>query len=51
MLKCEQLTIRFGGLSAIDRLDFEIAAGEIRGGPTWAERIRPNGKGGLGRRR
>ena len=31
MLKCERLTIRFGGLSAIDCLDFEIAAGEIRG--------------------
>ena len=39
MLKCEQLTIRFGGLSAIDRLDFEIAAGEIRG------LIGPNGSG------
>ena len=39
MLKCEQLTIRFGGLSAIDRLDFEIDAGEIRG------LIGPNGSG------
>ncbi len=39
MLKCEQLTIRFGGLSAIDCLDFEIAAGEIRG------LIGPNGSG------
>ena len=39
MLKCEQLTIRFGGLSAIDRLDFEIGAGEIRG------LIGPNGSG------
>ena len=39
MLKCERLTIRFGGLSAIDCLDFEIAAGEIRG------LIGPNGSG------
>ena len=39
MLKCEQLTIRFGGLSAIDRLHFEIDAGEIRG------LIGPNGSG------
>lgn len=39
MLKCEQLTIRFGGLSAIDRLDFEIDSGEIRG------LIGPNGSG------
>jgi len=39
VLKCEQLTIRFGGLSAIDRLDFEIDAGEIRG------LIGPNGSG------
>lgn len=39
MLKCEQLTIRFGGLSAIDSLDFEIDAGEIRG------LIGPNGSG------
>ena len=39
MLKCERLTIRFGGLSAIDCLDFEIAAGEIRG------LIGPNGAG------
>ena len=39
MLKCERLAIRFGGLSAIDCLDFEIAAGEIRG------LIGPNGSG------
>jgi branched-chain amino acid transport system ATP-binding protein len=39
VLKCEQLTIRFGGLSAIDRLDFEIDVGEIRG------LIGPNGSG------
>ena len=39
MLKCEALTIRFGGLSAIDNLDFSIAAGEIRG------LIGPNGSG------
>ena len=39
MLKCEALTIRFGGLSAIDNLDFAIAAGEIRG------LIGPNGSG------
>ena len=39
MLKCERLTIRFGGLSAIDCLDIEIAAGEIRG------LIGPNGSG------
>lgn len=39
MLKCEGLTIRFGGLSAIDNLDFAIAAGEIRG------LIGPNGSG------
>ena len=39
MLKCERLTIRFGGLSAIDCPDFEIAAGEIRG------LIGPNGSG------
>ena len=39
MLKCEALTIRFGGLSAIDNLDFTIAAGEIRG------LIGPNGSG------
>ncbi len=39
MLKCEALTIRFGGLSAIDNLDFAISAGEIRG------LIGPNGSG------
>jgi branched-chain amino acid transport system ATP-binding protein len=39
MLKCEALTIRFGGLSAIDNLDFSLAAGEIRG------LIGPNGSG------
>lgn len=39
MLQCEALTIRFGGLSAIDQLDFDISAGEIRG------LIGPNGSG------
>ena len=39
MLSCEALTIRFGGLAAIDNLDFEISAGEIRG------LIGPNGSG------
>jgi branched-chain amino acid transport system ATP-binding protein len=39
MLSCKALTIRFGGLAAIDNLDFEIAAGEIRG------LIGPNGSG------
>lgn len=39
MLACQSLTIRFGGLSAIDNLDFDVAAGEIRG------LIGPNGSG------
>jgi branched-chain amino acid transport system ATP-binding protein len=39
MLSCKSLTIRFGGLAAIDSLDFQIAAGEIRG------LIGPNGSG------
>lgn len=39
MLSCEELTIQFGGLSAIDHLDFQISAGEIRG------LIGPNGSG------
>jgi branched-chain amino acid transport system ATP-binding protein len=39
MLSCKALTIRFGGLAAIDSLDFQIAAGEIRG------LIGPNGSG------
>jgi branched-chain amino acid transport system ATP-binding protein len=39
MLSCKGLTIRFGGLAAIDNLDFAINAGEIRG------LIGPNGSG------
>jgi branched-chain amino acid transport system ATP-binding protein len=39
MLSCEALTIRFGGLAAIDNLDFQVSAGEIRG------LIGPNGSG------
>ena len=39
MLSCKELTIRFGGLAAIDNLDFAIDAGEIRG------LIGPNGSG------
>ncbi|NMC32719.1 MAG: ABC transporter ATP-binding protein [Veillonellaceae bacterium] len=39
MLSCKGLTIRFGGLAAIDNLDFAIDAGEIRG------LIGPNGSG------
>lgn len=39
MLSCQALTIRFGGLAAIDNLDFQVAAGEIRG------LIGPNGSG------
>ena len=39
MLSCETLTIRFGGLAAVDSIDFAIAAGEIRG------LIGPNGSG------
>ncbi len=39
MLSCQALTIRFGGLAAIDNLDFEVSAGEIRG------LIGPNGSG------
>ncbi len=39
MLSCNALTIRFGGLAAIDSLDFQISPGEIRG------LIGPNGSG------
>ena len=39
MLSCKALTIRFGGLAAIDSLDFQISPGEIRG------LIGPNGSG------
>ncbi len=39
MLSCEALTITFGGLSAIDKLDFQVSSGEIRG------LIGPNGSG------
>ena len=39
LLSCEQLTIRFGGLSAIDNIDFQVETGEIRG------LIGPNGSG------
>jgi len=39
MLKCEALTMRFGGLSAVDNLDFQVNTGEIRG------LIGPNGSG------
>ncbi len=39
MLKCEALTMRFGGLSAVDNLDFQVNHGEIRG------LIGPNGSG------
>ncbi|HWR28963.1 MAG TPA: ABC transporter ATP-binding protein [Negativicutes bacterium] len=39
MLSCKALTIRFGGLAAIDNLDFQVSAGEIRG------LIGPNGSG------
>ena len=39
MLCCEALTIRFGGLAAIDNLDFQVSAGNIHG------LIGPNGSG------
>lgn len=39
LLSCEQLTIRFGGLAAVDNIDFQLNAGEIRG------LIGPNGSG------
>ena len=39
MLSCEALTIRFGGLAAVDSIDFKVSAGEIRG------LIGPNGSG------
>ena len=39
MLCCESLTIRFGGLAAIDNLDFQVSAGNIHG------LIGPNGSG------
>jgi len=39
LLTCEQLTIRFGGLAAIDNIDFQMESGEIRG------LIGPNGSG------
>ena len=39
MLSCKALTIRFGGLAAIDSLDFQISPCEIRG------LIGPNGSG------
>ena len=39
MLSCEALTIRFGGLAAVDSIDFTVNAGEIRG------LIGPNGSG------
>jgi len=39
MLSCESLTIRFGGLAAVDSINFSITAGEIRG------LIGPNGSG------
>ena len=39
MLCCEALTIRFGGLAAIDNLDFQVTAGNIHG------LIGPNGSG------
>ena len=39
LLTCENLLIRFGGLAAIDNIDFQINSGEIRG------LIGPNGSG------
>ena len=39
MLSCESLTIRFGGLAAVDNIDFAVEEGEIRG------LIGPNGSG------
>jgi branched-chain amino acid transport system ATP-binding protein len=39
ILKCTGLTVRFGGLVALDRLDLELAQGEILG------LIGPNGSG------
>ena len=39
ILRTEQLTIRFGGLTALDNVDFEVGRGEIRAV------IGPNGAG------
>src|SRR4051812_37382165 len=39
MLKTEQLTVRFGGLSALNNVDFEVARDEVRA------IIGPNGAG------
>jgi len=39
LLRTEQLTVRFGGLTALDTIDFEIRRGEIRA------IIGPNGAG------
>lgn len=39
ILRCEALTMRFGGLTAVDNFNFAVAAGEIRG------LIGPNGAG------
>ena len=39
LLRCHDLTVRFGGLVALDRLNIELAAGEILG------LIGPNGSG------
>ena len=39
LLRCEQLTVRFGGLTALNRLNLSLADGEILG------LIGPNGSG------